>query len=154
MTAPRALVAAAAILDDLRHPTRLLAARRSAPKTLAGRWEFPGGKVEPGEADHDAVHRELHEELGIRIHLGEQIAGPAGADWPILHGHRMRVWFAQIVTGDPAPLADHDDLRWLPLGELRTVAWLDPDLPIVRAIQSRLGVVGAGETAPNRFATE
>src|SRR5699024_3133946 len=102
--------------------------------------EFPGGKVEPGEDDQEALHRELREELGVQVKVGEQIPAAGGPDWPILHGHRMRVWFARIAAGDPAPLADHDDLRWLPLAELDAVPWLGPDLPIVRAIQSRLGV--------------
>src|SRR5690625_7316137 len=62
-----ALVAAAAIVDDLRRPQALLAARRSAPKSLTGRWEFPGGKVEDGESDEAALHREIREELGVDV---------------------------------------------------------------------------------------
>ena len=138
MTPTDVLVAAAAILDDLRRPRALLAARRSAPKTLAGQWEFPGGKVEPGESGQAALHRELREELGVGVLLGERIDPPGGTAWPILHGHRMRVWLAQIDTGEPRPLADHDELRWLPLDDLDAVPWLEPDLPIVRAIDRRL----------------
>jgi 8-oxo-dGTP diphosphatase len=135
MPAPRSLVVAAAILDDLDVPSRLLAARRSAPKSLAGRWEFPGGKVEPGEDDLEALRRELREELGVEVAIGDAIPGPDGVDWPILHGHRMRVWLARIVDGDPAPLADHDELRWLALAEVDSVDWLELDIPIVRAVQ-------------------
>lgn len=57
-------VVGAAILDSLANPTRLLAARRSAPERLAGQWEFPGGKVETGESGPEALRRELREELG------------------------------------------------------------------------------------------
>lgn len=133
------LVVAGAIVDDLHRPRRLLAARRSAPKSLAGRWEFAGGKVEPGEVAEDALHRELTEELGVRITLGEQILPEQGIDWPILHGHSMRIWFVQIVAGEPTPLADHDELRWLPVADLYQVPWLEPDLPIVDAVSALVG---------------
>ena len=149
------LVVAAAILDDLVRPTRLLAARRSAPKTLAGSWEFPGGKVEVGESPQAALRRELREELGVEIEIGDLVAGPDAADpesggvqsddlglasdvvlltWPIHQGHRMLVWTATIASGDPVPLEDHDELRWLDLGEWDTVPWLPADLPIVDAV--------------------
>ena len=69
--APRpALVVAAAIVDSLTAPTRTLCARRSAPPELAGRWELPGGKVEPDESAEAALHRELDEELGVSVRLG------------------------------------------------------------------------------------
>jgi len=134
MTSSPSLVAAAAIVDDLHQPAALLAARRSAPKSLAGQWEFPGGKVEPGEDGHGALHREIEEELGVQVTIGARVPGPDGGDWPILHGHRMRVWFASVQAGQPAPLADHDELRWLQLGDLFTVPWLAPDVPIVTAV--------------------
>lgn len=132
------LVVAGAIVDDLQRPTRLLAARRSAPKSLAGQWEFAGGKVEPGEQPLDALHRELDEELGVEVEVGMPIEPADGDPWPILHGHLMLVWFVQITAGEPAPLADHDELRWLPAADLYQVTWLGPDLPIVDAVSALL----------------
>lgn len=134
MPPPRRLVAAAAVVDDLAAPRRLLAARRSAPPALAGQWEFPGGKVEPGEDPRSAVHREIREELGVELALGAQVPGPDGGDWPILAGLGMRLWLATLAAGEPAALADHDDLRWLEHPGWLEVPWLAPDLPIVEAL--------------------
>jgi len=131
-------VVAAAIVDDLDHPTRLLAARRSAPAALAGRWEFPGGKVEPGEAALSALHRELGEELGVTVAVGAELPAPDGGAWPITAKHRMRVWFARLRHGTPEPLEDHDELRWLTAAELHDVPWLDGDVQIVTALAGRL----------------
>ena len=131
-------VVAAVIVDDLDHPTRLLAARRSAPAALAGRWEFPGGKVEPGEEHLAALRRELVEELGVTVAVGAELPGPDGGAWPITTKHRMRVWFTRLRQGVPEPLEDHDELRWLTAGELDDVPWLDGDVQIVTALAQRL----------------
>ena len=131
-------VVAAAIVDDLDRPTRLLAARRSAPAALAGRWEFPGGKVEPGEDHLAALHRELDEELGVTVAVGAELPGPDGGAWPITGKHRMRVWFARLQDGAPEPLEDHDELRWLTAAELDDVPWLDGDVQIVAALAEHL----------------
>lgn len=131
-------VVAAVIVDDLDHPTRLLAARRSAPAALAGRWEFPGGKVEPGEEHLAALRRELVEELGVTVAVGAELPGPDGGAWPITTKHRMRVWFTRLRQGVPEPLEDHDELRWLTAAELDDVPWLDGDVQIVTALAQRL----------------
>jgi 8-oxo-dGTP diphosphatase len=133
---PPALVVAAAIVDDLMVPRRLLAARRSAPKSLAGRWEFPGGKVEPGETHHEALRRELAEELGIAITIGRAVLGPVEGAWEVTRGHLMRVWLVRIDVGEPEPLLDHDEIRWLEPDRWHDVPWLDADVPIVRALQA------------------
>jgi 8-oxo-dGTP diphosphatase len=131
-------VVAAAIVDDLDRPTRLLAARRSAPAALAGRWEFPGGKVEPGEEELAALRRELAEELGVTVAIGTELPAPDGGPWPITSTHRMRVWFARLQDGTPEPLEDHDELRWLTTSELNDVPWLDGDVQIVTALSKLL----------------
>ncbi|SDN74766.1 8-oxo-dGTP diphosphatase [Streptomyces sp. cf386] len=127
------IVVGAALLDG----GRLLAARRSAPEELAGRWELPGGKVEPGEAPEAALVRELREELGVDAEVIERVPG----QWPLKSPYVLQVWTARLLPGtpDPKPLEDHDALRWLGSGEFWDVDWLDQDVPAVREVVRRLG---------------
>jgi 8-oxo-dGTP diphosphatase len=129
-------VVGAAIVDSLARPALLLAARRSAPEQYAGMWEFPGGKVEPGESCEAALRRELLEELGVDSRLGTEVAGPLQQGWPLASGAAMRVWLAEVVAGEPLPLEDHDELRWVPLeaDRLGALPWIPADLPIVAAV--------------------
>ena len=131
---PRRLVVAAAIVDSLDRPTTMLCAQRSAPAHLAGKWELPGGKVEPEETPVAALHRELAEELGVEVRLGPVVPAAGGADWPILDHLEMRVWLAEITAGAAAPLQDHGELRWVDRDALEDLDWLEPDRPIVRAL--------------------
>jgi len=102
---------------------RLLGARRMLPKELAGQWELPGGKVQAGETDSDALLREIREELGVRIALRDQVGG----DWPLGNGV-LRVWLARCIDPqEPRPLVEHDLLRWLSLEELEDLPWLPAD---------------------------
>ncbi len=129
-------VVAAAIVDSLAHPTRLLAARRTYPADVAGRWEFPGGKVEAGETATDALHRELAEELRVHLTLGSQLLGPrVGGAWPLTHAHHLLVWLAEVREGGiPTPSVGHDEVRWLTVDTLYAVPWLPGDLPVVQAL--------------------
>jgi 8-oxo-dGTP diphosphatase len=136
VTEAYALVVGAAIVDDLRVPRTLLAARRTEPPHLAGGWELPGGKVDPGEEAVAALHREVAEELGVEVELGEELPGPdlGLPGWPLPPHHRMRVWLARVTTGVPAPIEVHDELRILAPGQWLDVAWLPADVPIVAAL--------------------
>ena len=124
MTAKQVVVGAAILSGD-----RLLAAQRAAPPALAGKWELPGGKVDPGETDEAALLRECHEELGVSLALGRRV----GRDWPIGEHAVMRVWLATLADGEPQ-LREHAALRWLTVDELHDVEWLAPDLPIVERL--------------------
>lgn len=129
----RIVVVGAALLDG----GRLLAARRSAPPELAGRWELPGGKVEKGETPEAALVRELREELGVETEAVERIPG----EWPLRAPYVLRVWTARLLPGsaDPKPLQDHDELRWLTPAEIWDVNWLDQDVEAVREVVDRFG---------------
>ncbi|PWI17830.1 DNA mismatch repair protein MutT [Streptomyces sp. Act143] len=128
----RTLVVGAALLDA----GRLLAARRSAPPELAGRWELPGGKVEPGETPEAALARELREELGVEAEIAARVPG----EWPLKPPYVLQVWTAHLLPGspEPKPLQDHDELRWLTAAELWDVPWLAQDVPAVKAAATRL----------------
>ncbi|MER6125483.1 (deoxy)nucleoside triphosphate pyrophosphohydrolase [Streptomyces sp. NPDC001795] len=120
------VVAGAALLSG----GRLLAARRSAPPELAGRWELPGGKVEPGESPEQALVRELREELGVTAEPVDRVPG----EWQLKPGYVLRVWTARLLAGTPEPLEDHDELRWLTPDEIWDVDWLDQDVVAVKAV--------------------
>ena len=100
----------------------VLAARRTFPPAAAGRWELPGGKVDPGETDQGALVRELAEELGVLVVVGDRIGG----DVDLGENTVLRCYRAMLVSGEPRPI-EHDQLRWIGATELDTVQWLDGD---------------------------
>ncbi|AEV88554.1 pyrophosphohydrolase MutT [Actinoplanes sp. SE50] len=120
---PRVIVAAVIIVGG-----RVLACQRRSPPEAAGKWEFPGGKVERGETDEAALARECREELGITVEVGARV----GPDVPLAHGRAvLRVFAAEVLDGGVPEALEHADLRWLTVDELGSVPWLPADVPIV-----------------------
>jgi 8-oxo-dGTP diphosphatase len=109
---------------------RVLAAYRPGPE---GGWEFPGGKVEPGESEAQAALRELREELELDVEIGASL-GP-GVD--ISDKYRLHVYRATVVSGEPVR-TEHSELRWFAAAELVEEDWLVPDRPFVRVLREIL----------------
>ena len=114
----------------------MLAARRTAPESARGLWEFPGGKVEPGEDADVAIVREIAEELGCSI----RVIGRLDGEQRIRDGYALRVALAELTDGEPVP-HEHDAIRWLGADQLNLVEWLAPDVPFLAELRGRLAEV-------------
>lgn len=114
---------------------RVLACARSAPEEVAGMWEFPGGKVEHGETEIEALIRECEEELGVLIAVGARV----GDDVVLGHGRAvLKVYLAHLADERVPFPHEHAELRWLSADEVEGVAWLPADAPIVTALRPLL----------------
>jgi 8-oxo-dGTP diphosphatase len=110
----------------------VLAARRSRQTGFAGYWEFPGGKVEPGEEPRAALVREIVEELSATIVVGDEIGD---VPWVISETLELRLFLASLTGGDPQQGADHDELRWLAPDDFDSVDWLPSDLLALETVR-------------------
>jgi 8-oxo-dGTP diphosphatase len=121
-------VAAALARRSAAGSVQILIAQRPPGAWQAGRWEFPGGKVEPGESDEVALRRELAEELGIVV----VDAAPVGA---FAHTYPDRsveiaLWVVREFAGEPSGL-DGQALRWVPVDALAACDLLEADIPMI-----------------------
>ncbi len=129
-------VVGAAMVDG----DRVLVAQRSGGP-YDGCWEFPGGKVEPGEDDLTALVREIGEELGVVV-APQAFLGEVVLDGVVAGGlpgaSTLRVWWARIVDGAELTALEHAELRWLPADELDALDWIPADRPLLPAVRSLL----------------
>ncbi len=121
----------AGVLRDVRG--RILLARRTEGRDLAGLWEFPGGKVEPGEAPEAALVRELQEELGIEASVGEVVLAV-----PHTYPEKALLLDVREVTWRGQPRgAEGQALAWVPLGKLADYPMPAADEPVVAELLRR-----------------
>jgi 8-oxo-dGTP diphosphatase len=114
---------------------RCLAAQRGPASSSAGQWEFPGGKVEPGERPEAALVRELDEELGIQVEVGDHL----GRSEFVVRERRftLDVYVVRLRSGVPTA-REHAELRWLTADELGGVRWAIADVPHLPAVRAAL----------------
>ncbi len=115
---PNQIVVAGALIAG----SALLVAQRERPPELAGLWELPGGKVAPGESDAAGLARELHEELGVVVTVGERL----GEDVALNETMTLRA-YRVMQTGGALHPNDHRALRWVTADELTGLPWVPAD---------------------------
>lgn len=123
------VVAGALICDGA-----LLVAQRARPPELAGLWELPGGKVGAGETDAEALARELHEELGVSVAVGQRL----GVDVPLAATMTLRAYRVTLTGGTVHP-HDHRALRWVRSAELSDLPWVPADTAWLPDLTAALG---------------
>ena len=128
------MVVAAALIDG---QGRILVQRRPAGKMMAGLWEFPGGKIEPGETPESALVRELDEELGITVDIA-RLAPAAFASEPLAGRHMLLLlYICRSWEGSPRAL-DAEELLWCTPDSLRALDMPPADRPLIGLLEAIL----------------
>ena len=115
----------------IHHEGKILATQRGYGEFKDG-WEFPGGKVEPGETPRQAIVREIREELEVTIRP-ERLVTTVECDYPKFH-LTMHCFLASVAEGN-ITLLEHEAAKWLGKDELDTVAWLPADVEAVQKLK-------------------
>ena len=139
MTEPLRVVAGALLRQD-----QVLIAERPAGRHLAGRWEFPGGKIAAGETDAAALARELQEELGVQIHDPVHLM-TLTHDYPDRRVE-LRLYVVAQFEGQTRGL-DGQRLKWVPVAQLGAEDILEADRPFIEALQQRFSAPAGSRTA-------
>ena len=135
---PRGIVAKPSARDTvlvaagvLEREGRILAARRKRGSHLEGHWEFPGGKLEPGESPEDCLVRELAEEIGVQVQPREilEVVFHRYPEKSVL----LLFYRCDLLEGEPEPI-ECDEVRWVALADLPALDWAPADIPFVRRL--------------------
>lgn len=114
---------------------QVMAARRGGGGPLAGLWEFPGGKIEPGESAREALEREIAEELDCVVSVGDEVTTTVHEyDFAVI---TLTTFFCVLVDGAPR-LTEHEAVRWLGAEELDSLIWAPADVPAVALVKASL----------------
>jgi 8-oxo-dGTP diphosphatase len=110
----------------------VLCAQRGPHGALGGSWEFPGGKIEPGETPRKALEREIAEELGCSVYVGAEVASTTHQyEFGVV---KLRTFRCELLAGTPSA-TEHAELRWVAPAELGALNWAPADLPAVARIE-------------------
>lgn len=127
-------VVAAIICDDMEKITKIFATAKGYGE-FKGQWEFPGGKIEEGEAPEDALRREIREELDTEIEVGDLIH-TVEYDYPAFHLF-MDCFLAKVRSGSLV-LKEAKEAKWLTKRELYDVQWLPADISLIKVLEERM----------------
>jgi 8-oxo-dGTP diphosphatase len=137
-TTMRTIRVVCAILQDPEHPGAILAAQRPLDASnLPGKWELPGGKIESGEDEIAALQREIQEELGVAISVGERLT-PVSWSYPAFQV--MLIPYLCRLNSTPLKQNEHHELRWVRLEDLDQLDWAPADGPILTELKSKFAI--------------
>lgn len=123
------------------HDGLVLCAQRGPGGETGEMWEFPGGKVEPGETPAAALVREIHEELGCLVSVGDLVTTTRHVGTSVVVV--LSTYWCRLVSGTPVP-SEHAAIRWLPVDQLDELAWAPADVPAVELVAAQAARISAG----------